>query len=806
MAAPRPIVRKFNPGIFQSDEDVIAQFVVRHREFGILMNILRSNAGASTCQHTLIVAPRGRGKTMMLARIAAELRTSDALRPCLLPVRFTEESYEVFNAGEFWLDALCQLAPEVARHDPEMAAELREAHAEFRRRWRDRDLEELARTVVLEAAQRLGSKLVLMVENCQVLFDNVDERFGWSLRKTLQTEPNVIFVGTATTRMAALDDVQGPFYEFFRPLLLAPLPLDECKALWEAASGEVRSEREIRPMQILTGGDPRLLVIIAGFARHRSLKELLEELVSLIDDHTEYFRSHLDRLGKMERRVYLALVDLWRPSTTAEIAARSMQEIRTVSSLLGRLVKRGAVAYEGEGQKRLYSATQRLYSIYYKLRRQRDEAALVHSLIQWLVACFTSDELSAVGEQLAKDAIQSTSIREGFRLALRDIPAIRGKFPQLVRFVGEAEEAEEALEFTVRASHYADANQPAKVLALRNEVLQRCGSNEERARVALHTLKGLAEGRLGNWDEAIDAYDAIASLGGNNAPASRVLACMALACKAATQLTADRAADALETCSQINERYGGDGLEAVRVWVARALVSSGLAWAQAGENDEAFAAWDQVVARYGNDGPRFHHPIASALAAKSVHLVRIGDAASALATFADLAVRYRDSDDSSVRRIMAIAFVNRAELQARTNRPDDALATIHDLVERFSKLLNPFNLQWIEWTRARALLARGDRELALAMLQSTYDKLTFDGNTPGLLLHHVPELIGGGLMETDLLRILTSDPQKSAMMDPIVATLRRRIGESVRIPAEVLEVARDLAVHLDEAIAAVKGR
>ena len=515
MAAPRPTVRKFNPGTLQSDEDVIAQFVVRQREFGILMNILRGNARASTCQHTLIVAPRGRGKTMMLARIAAELRTSETLRRRFLPIRFMEESYEVFNAGEFWLDALCHLAPEVERHDLQMAAELREAHAEFRRRWRDRDLEELARTVVLETAQRLGRKLVLMVENCQTLFDNVDERFGWSLRKTLQTEPNVIFVGTATTRMAALDDVQGPFYEFFRPLLLEPLPLDECKALWEAASGEARSEREIRPLQILTGGDPRLLVIIAGFARHRSLKELLEELVSLIDDHTEYFRSHLERLGKTERRVYLALIDLWRPSTTAEIAARSMQEIRTVSSLLGRLVKRGAVTYDGEGQKRLYSATQRLYSIYYKLRRQRDEAALVHSLIQWLVACFTDDELSAMGEQLAEEAMP--------------------------------------------------------------------------------------------------------------------------------------------------------------------------------------------------------------------------------------------------------------------------------------------------WARARALLARGKCELALEVLQSAYDKLIVDKDTPALLLYHVPELIGCGLTETDLLRVLTSDPQKGAMMNPIVAALQQRVGESVRIPVEVLEVAQDLGRYLDEAIAQAKG-
>ncbi len=509
MTARTPVLRKFNPGTFQSDEEVIEQFVVRHREFGILMDILANNAGASVCQHTLIVAPLGRGKTMMLARVAAELRISEELQRHFLPVRLMEESYEVFHAGEFWLDALFHLAPEVARHDTEMASELREAHAEFTLRWRGRDLEEHARAVVFEAAQQLGRKVVLMVENCQKLFDDVDERFGWSLRKTLQTESNVVFLGTATTRMAALEDVQGPFYEFFRPLLLAPLPLDECKALWEAASGEVRSQREIRPMQILTGGDPRLLVIIAGFARHRSLKELLQELVSLIDDHTEYFRSHLESLGKTERRVYLALIDLWRPSTTAEIAARSMQDIRAVSSLLGRLVKRGAVAYEGKGQKRLYSATQRLYSIYYKLRRERDEARVVRSLIQWMVA---------------EEATQSTPTRG------------------------------------------------------------------------------------------------------------------------------------------------------------------------------------------------------------------------------------------------------------------------------------------CEWTRARALLAKGERQIALETLQSAYDQMVFDENTPGMLLHHLPELIGGGLTEKELLQILTSDPHKAAQMAPLVATLKQRIGESVRVPVEVLEVAQDLAAPLDEAIARAKAR
>ena len=119
---------------------------------------------------------------------------------------------------------------------------------------------------------------------------------------------------------------------------LKPLNTEECHRLWQMVSGDGVSEHEIRPLEILTGGSPRLLVIVGEFARHQSVRQLMEELVKLIDDHTEYFRGHLESFAKSERRVYLAVIDLWQPSRTGEIAARARMEVRTVSALLGRLV------------------------------------------------------------------------------------------------------------------------------------------------------------------------------------------------------------------------------------------------------------------------------------------------------------------------------------------------------------------------------------------------------------------------------------------------------------------------------------
>ena len=47
-------------------------------------------------------------------------------------------------------------------------------------------------------------------------------------------------------------------------------------------------------------------------------------------------------------------------------------------------------------KKRLYCAAEPLYSIYYKLRRERDEAAVVESLVRFMVAFYDTSVLYPV--------------------------------------------------------------------------------------------------------------------------------------------------------------------------------------------------------------------------------------------------------------------------------------------------------------------------------------------------------------------------------------------------------------------------
>ena len=424
-----PAVRKFNPGLFQADDEVIAQFAVRKVEFKILLEIVKENICSSTCQHVLIVAPRGRGKTMLLARLAAECRIDSSLSGRVIPVRLMEENYEISTLADFWLEALIHLAHELAEIHPDTSLELKASHSDLKSRWQEREIAERARAAFMRSADRLDLHLVLMVENLQALVENVDEIFGWGLRHALQTEPRLSLVASATSRFRALDDMEHAFFELFRPIHLEPLDTKSCHELWKALGGGERLESEVEPVRILTGGSPRLIAIIASFASHLSLDYLLEELVALIDEHTEYFRSHLEGMPNVERRVYLALVDLWRPSTTSEIAARASLGIRTVSTMLGRLTNRGAIAFSGTGKKRMYSAVEGLYCIYYKLRRERGSAQIVRDLIRFMRLVFSEREQQVILGAVNSKSLKNHALLQGLQLAIADEPRLANLLP-----------------------------------------------------------------------------------------------------------------------------------------------------------------------------------------------------------------------------------------------------------------------------------------------------------------------------------------------------------------------------------------
>ena len=296
--------KSYNPG-FLTDEQLRAMFCVRVGEFESLLETLRDNSGESN-QHAIVVGPRGSGKTTLLLRVALEVRSDPELSSRLYPIVFAEESYSVSTCGEFWLECLSRLA----QQEPSRAGEpdLLRTVEDVRRERDDRVLRERCLGALLGFAEREGKRLVLQVENLNMMFsDMMDPDAGWCLRKTLQTEPQIMLIGSATSRFGEIDRPDRALYDLFRVLTLRPLGRKESAVLCEKVSGRALDAGVVRRLQILTGGSPRLLAIVARFGAARSFRTLLSDLLDLVDEHTAYFKSHLESLAAQERRVYLAL-------------------------------------------------------------------------------------------------------------------------------------------------------------------------------------------------------------------------------------------------------------------------------------------------------------------------------------------------------------------------------------------------------------------------------------------------------------------------------------------------------------------
>lgn len=395
---------KFNPA-FLDDETLIRSFVIRKHEFETVMEVVRENTVAAN-QHVLIIGPRGIGKTTLVLRVAAEVRRDDDLSARWYPVIYGEESYGVTDAGEFWLEALFQIGEQTGE------ARWQEAYADLSS---ERDPERLERRALAQAmdfADERDRRLLFVVENLNMLVgDQLHDDDVWRLRHTLLNEPRVMLLGTATQRFEGIDNEGKALYDLFRVVDLQPLDsLHDIGALWALATDETPRPAYLRPVEILTGGNPRLIRILSEFAARTSFRELMENLVHLVDDHTEYFKHHLDALPAQERKVFVALADRWDPGTARDIADAARLDVNKVSALLIRLEKRGAVSVRKQrGRTKVYQVAERLYNIYHLMRRRGQASSRVRATVRFMTQIYEGDALIPIVGRLVDEACDLTS-------------------------------------------------------------------------------------------------------------------------------------------------------------------------------------------------------------------------------------------------------------------------------------------------------------------------------------------------------------------------------------------------------------
>jgi DNA-binding MarR family transcriptional regulator len=348
-----------------SDDDVRDRFVVRTPELEELLAHLREG---DPPRHALVIGQRGMGKSLLLRRVALHVGEEPELAARWLTVMLPEELYEVTSIGELWLEALAQLAGALADTDLARQHQALAAEPDSKR------MEALGLERLLGAARKRGRKVLLLAENLDMLLDHqVSPDQGWALRRALQTEPDLLLMATSVTGFAQVDEPSEALYGFFRRIDLRPLDVVDVRTLWRQVTGVDLIDDRAVPIRILTGGNPRLITVLGRFSRHPDLSRLREDLELLIDEYTPYFKANIEALPPVERKVFVTLADIWAPATAAEVAQRVRMTSNQVSALLARLVPRGAVEVVGDGRKKRYELTERLYNLYYLLRRPGGE-------------------------------------------------------------------------------------------------------------------------------------------------------------------------------------------------------------------------------------------------------------------------------------------------------------------------------------------------------------------------------------------------------------------------------------------------
>lgn len=789
---------KYNPS-FLSEEDLVGNFAVRHADLGLIIRVIRENVTDSN-QHVLIIGPRGSGKTTLVLRAASEIQRTKELSERWYPLIFSEESYEVVSAGEFWLEALFHLSEQTG--DEKWGRTYVELKDETdHQRLGDRALAQL-----LDFADSQGKRILLIVENLNMLFgDLTSDEEAWKIRHTLMNEPRLMLLATATRRFEAIENSSQAMFEMFKMQELKPLDDDECNRIWELITGQKLIGERIRPIQILTGGNPRLLTIIATFSAQRSFRQLLDDLIDLIDDHTEYFKSQLDNLPVIERKVYLALAELWNASTARDVARAARLDVNKTSSLLGRLVGRGAVIVEAQDKKtKWYMVAERMYNIYYLMRRRGKPADRVKAAVKFMVSMYDPESaVKLITEEacrLSPEHCQDHYL--AFLETINEIPdgKLREKIivsalknflesPYLAKLQNIKMQGEKT-ETTVNLYGKEPSESEEKIAAY-DEIIERLGDGKDseiRKQVAQAMVrKGIALGQLNRSEEALAVYnDMIKRFGDDKASDIRKQVVWAMGIKGAALIILNRYEEAIAAFDEMIKHFGNDKEPNIRKQMAWAMYSKGSALIKLNRSEEAIAAFDEMIKHFGDDKEEtIRKLVEGVMGEKLKMLLNIPERLEDVLQTAEEMIGKNPENASLLNSISWLFYQNR-DLLPLTEAEKWARRAIS---------LSPDNAN-THHTLACILCAIGKGDEALTSAAKYIQDTACVEKTIEDAIELFVSLAASGQAQKALDLLLNSEAQKH--LEPLVVGLKLYVGEEVKTAIEIREVAIDVVKRIKE--------
>ena len=821
--------RLYNPAHL-TPEELKASFAVREQVLEDMLTVIREEVPDRPCQHMMIIGQRGMGKTTLGLSLLESVKDDAELASQWQPVAFYEESYGIGDLAGFWLAALRHLTHAVEDASWEEKADDLEKQ--------ERDAERLA-AYALAALQDFcaesGKRLILFVENFDGILDQFrDQRDVHALRAALIERPEFLFIGSASSVFGRILSHGEPLYEFFRLFVLEGLGGEETVRMLETlaereGNADVsetigRARGRVETVRRLTGGNPRLLVLAYRMLGESPFGSAREDLESLIDEQTPYFKSRIEELPPQARRVFHCLAGGWEPMLAREVAEAARLSSSHASAQLKSLAQLGFVREVRlpRAKKVRYEVSERFYNIYYLLRFSRDGRERLERLIAFLHDLFGATGLRGVfGATLA--AIHGNELAASEAPELLEI--LGGYVARDRGFEGREEWWQEALRLSLTRNF-----DPRKLLEFANDILGpdasitdkleaffvksseehpgnsevwrqlgtklidagRLNDAEAACRKAVEAkpddveawgILGFVLGQLGRSSEAVAAIEHLLEMVHPDDPVElRIEVVFGLGNLGRNLEQLDRMDESIAAYRRISEFVCGDDLTELRLMAATGLSHSAWLIDQLDRREDAIGAYKSVLDFVRPDDPAELRALgASCLFNLGVTLGRLERRQDAIAAY-DRVLEFVDSDDPApLRQLAAKAHIGRGMALDQLDQPEDAIA-IYDNLLGFVRVNDPAEL------RKGAAMSLYYKGLALETLKlpedaiAAYDQIVEylrPGDSADLREHAASGLYNKGAILTQLER------PKDAIVE------FDRLTEYVRLddPAELREPA-----------------
>jgi energy-coupling factor transporter ATP-binding protein EcfA2 len=410
-------ISKYNPHLW-SAEQLRAIFVARTNELADLLHTLRTTQPETVGQHVLLVGARGMGKSTLMRRLALAVEDDSDLSADWLPLRFPEEQYTVATLGQFWANVLDSLA-DALQHQGESVAEL-DAIAERIATLPAAGQAEACLAAIDRCADERHKRLLLLVDNTDLLLRNLGRDAHWALRATLQSNPRLLWVGGSYQSLEADGDYHDAFLDFFRVIELRPLQVDEMRqallALAETfgkAEGRNAMKRQLdaQPERLptlrqLSGGNPRTTVMLYEILANGQKGSVRSDLEALLDNMTPLYKARMEALADLPRKLFSHILEHWAPISVGDLSAISQVPNTSISPQLKRLELDGLIAKTTlHGTTRSgYQAAERFFNIWYLMRLSpRRQRSRLNWLVEFMRLWFSDGELCALAQQRMRD-------------------------------------------------------------------------------------------------------------------------------------------------------------------------------------------------------------------------------------------------------------------------------------------------------------------------------------------------------------------------------------------------------------------